>query len=137
MLDRLKHDVRTRHIPVHIISANDYTETALSLGAIGYMLKPVKREQLAQAMEDLQLRLTQSMRRVLVVEDDEVQLESLKSLLGTDDVEVVGVRTAADCLQRLKGATFDCMVLDLSLPDATGFSLLETLAAKIATRFHQ
>ena len=128
VLDRLKHDIRTRHIPVHIISANDYTETALSLGAVGYMLKPVKREQLSQAMEDLQLRLTQSMRRVLIVEDDEVQLDSLKSLLGTNDVEVIGVRTAADCLQQLKATTFDCMVLDLSLPDATGFSLLETLS---------
>lgn len=128
VLDRLKHDVRTRHIPVHIISASDYTETALSLGAIGYMLKPVKREQLAQALEDLQLRLTQAMRRVLIVEDDQVQLDSLKSLLGTTGVEVIGVRTAADCLQQLNAATFDCMVLDLSLPDATGFSLLETLS---------
>lgn len=128
VLDRLKHDVRTRHIPVHIISANDYAETALSLGAVGYMLKPVKREQLAQALEDLQLRLTQSMRRVLVVEDDEVQLDSLKSLLGTADVEVIGARTAAECLDQLKSTTFDCMVLDLSLPDATGFSLLETLS---------
>lgn len=128
VLDRLKHDVRTRHIPVHIISASDYTETALSLGAVGYMLKPVKREQLAQTLEDLQRRLTQSMRRVLVVEDDEVQLDSMKSLLGTADVEVIGVRTAADCLEQLKEATFDCMVLDLSLPDATGFSLLETLS---------
>ncbi len=128
VLDRLKHDVRTRHIPVHIISASDYTETALSLGAVGYMLKPVKREQLAQALEDLQLRLTQLLRRVLIVEDDQVQLDSLKSLLGTGGVEVIGVRTAADCLDKLKGATFDCMVLDLSLPDATGFSLLETLS---------
>lgn len=128
VLDRLKHDVRTRHIPVHIVSASDYTETALSLGAVGYMLKPVKREQLAQTLEDLQLRLTQSMRRVLVVEDDEVQLDSLKSLLGTAEVEVIGVRTAGDCLEKLKATTFDCMVLDLSLPDATGFSLLETLS---------
>ena len=128
VLDRLKHDIRTRHIPVHIISASDYTETALSLGAIGYMLKPVKREQLAEALEDLQVRLTQSMRRVLIVEDDEVQLDSLKSLLGTEGVEVSGVRTAADCLEQLKATTFDCMVLDLSLPDATGFTLLETLS---------
>ncbi len=128
VLDRLKHDVRTRHIPVHIVSANDYSETALSLGAVGYMLKPVKHEQLAQTLEDLQLRLTQSMRHVLVVEDDERQLDGLKSLLGTKDVEVVGVRTAAECLEKLKASTFDCMVLDLSLPDATGFSLLETLS---------
>jgi CheY-like chemotaxis protein/signal transduction histidine kinase len=128
VLDRLKYDVRTRHIPVHIISASDYTETALSMGAIGYMLKPVKREQLAEALEELRLRLAQSLRRVLVVEDDEVQLTSLKSLLGTDSVEVIGVRTAAECLEHLRGSTFDCMVLDLTLPDATGFSLLETLS---------
>ncbi len=128
VLDRLKHDVRTRHIPVHIISASDYTETALSLGAVGYLLKPVKREQLVDALDDLQQRLTSIMRRVLVVEDDEVQLDSLKTLLGTPEVEVVGVRSASECLEQLRQSTFDCMVMDLSLPDATGFSLLETLS---------
>lgn len=129
VLERLKQDARTRHIPVHVVSASDYTDKALSMGAVGYMLKPIKREQLAQAFERLELRLTQKLHRILIVEDNEVQMESLRLLLGSGGVETVGARTAAECLEQLKKTTFDCMVLDLTLPDASGFSLLETLSA--------
>lgn len=128
VLDRLKHDSRTRHIPVHVVSAGDFAQTALALGAVGYMPKPVKREQLVHALQNLESRLAQRLRSVLVVEDDPVQLDSLRRLLGSHDVETVGAQTAAECLACLKETTFDCMVLDLSLPDATGFSLLKTLS---------
>ncbi|HEY8190207.1 MAG TPA: response regulator, partial [Micavibrio sp.] len=128
VLDQLKQNSRTRHIPVHVISAGDYSQTAFSLGASGYMLKPVKREELISALKQLESRFIQRMRRVLVVEDDPVQRDSVKKLLGSHDVETIGAGTAADCLNRLKNETFDCMVLDLSLPDATGYSLLETLS---------
>lgn len=128
VLDRLKRDARTRHVPVHIVSGNDYAETAYSLGAIGYMLKPVKREELVQAFERLETRLAQRMRRVLIVEDDAIQLDSLRRLLGSRDVQAFGVATAHDCLEQLKAQSFDCMVLDLSLPDSSGFALLETLS---------
>jgi len=128
VLDRLKHDARTRHIPVHVVSGSDYSQTALSLGAAGYVLKPVKREELVQTFQRLESQLTQKLRRVLVVEDDDVQLDSLQRLLASREVETVGVQTAAECLEQLKSTTFDCMVLDLSLPDASGFSLLETLS---------
>ena len=128
VLDRLKIDPPTRHIPVHIISVHDYTQTALSLGAVGYILKPVKREQLVDAFQRLEQRLTQRLRRVLIVEDDAVQREAITALLASPDVETVGVGTAADCLDRLRAATFDCMVLDLSLTDENGYALLETLS---------
>ncbi len=135
VLDRLKHDARTRHIPVHVVSAGDYAETALALGAVGYMLKPVKREALVETLKGLETWLARRMRRVLVVEDDPVQLESLRKLLGSHEVETVGTGRAAACLDRLKGETFDCMVLDLSLPDASGYSLLETLSREDAYSF--
>ncbi|WP_438479558.1 response regulator [Oleiharenicola lentus] len=135
VLERLKQDARTRHIPVHVVSASDYTNKALSMGAIGYMLKPVKREQLAEAFEKLENRLTQKLQRVLIVEDNEVQMESLQRLLGTNGVETAGAKTAAECLEQLKTTTFDCMVLDLTLPDASGFSLLETLSANDSYSF--
>lgn len=135
VLDRLKHDARTRHIPVHVVSAGDYAETAMAMGAVGYMLKPVKREDLTAALSRLEARLDQRMRRVLVVEDDAVQLESLRKLLGTQDVETVGAQTAAECLEQLRKNTFDCMVLDLSLPDASGYSLLETLSREDSYAF--
>ncbi len=135
VLDRLKHDARTRHIPIHVVSASDYAQTALSLGAVGYMVKPVKREELADAFRQLQTRLAQRLRRVLIVEDDAVQLESVRKLLGSKDVDAVGVSTAAECLKLLGESTFDCMVLDLTLPDATGYSLLETLSREDSYSF--
>lgn len=128
VLDRLKRDTRTRHIPVHVVSANDYAQTALALGAVGYMIKPVKRVELADALKKLETRLEQRLRRVLIVEDDPVQRDSVSALLGTQEVQTQCVGSAAQCLEQLKSQTFDCMVLDLNLPDATGYSLLETLS---------
>lgn len=128
VLDRLKRDVRTRHIPIHIVSGDDYTETALSLGAVGYMLKPVQREQLVEVLHKLEAKLTQGVRRVLIVEDNEVQREAVAKLLTSHDVETVSAGTAAETLALLKDQTFDCMVLDLSLPDGSGYSLLETIS---------
>lgn len=128
VLDILKRDVRTRHIPIHVISATDHSHAALSMGAVGYLLKPVKRAQLAEVLTRLDARLSQAVRRVLVVEDDDVQRDAIRQLLASADVETVAAATAAECLEHLEGQTFDCMVLDLSLPDASGFTLLETLS---------
>ena len=135
VLDRLKRDVRTRHIPVHVVSGHDHAQTALSLGAIGHMLKPVKREDLIDALKQLETRFAKHMRRILIVEDDLVQRDSMGKLLGSQDVETVGVGTAAECLEKLKETTFDCMVLDLSLPDTSGYALLETLSKEDAYSF--
>ena len=129
VLDRLKRDTRTRHIPVHVASVEDYSQAALAYGAVSYMLKPVKRERLVSALEQLEARLSQDMRRVLIVEDDPAQLTGLQHLLASKDVETIGAATAADCLKRLKAETFDCMVLDMTLPDASGFDVLEALDA--------
>jgi signal transduction histidine kinase/DNA-binding response OmpR family regulator/CHASE3 domain sensor protein len=128
VLDRLKRDVRTRHIPIHVVSASDHAQTALSLGAVGYMMKPVRREDLTEVLKKLEAKLSQRMHRILIVEDDSRQREAVGKLLSSHDVETVAAGTAAECLERLKEQTFDCMVLDLSLPDASGYSLLETLS---------
>jgi CheY-like chemotaxis protein len=128
VIDRLKTDVRTRHIPVHVVSGHDYEQAALSLGAVGYLLKPVQREQLVEAFRQFEARLTDKPRRVLIVEDDPTQRESLRLLLGSDEVETVGAESVAECLACISERTFDCMVLDITLPDASGFSLLETLS---------
>ncbi|MGI2034211.1 response regulator [Rhizobium panacihumi] len=135
VLDRLKRDVRTRHIPIHIVSADDYTETALSLGAVGYIMKPVQREQLVEVLQKLDAKLSQGVHRVLIVEDNEVQREAVAKLLTSHEVETVSAGTAAECLTLLKEQTFDCMVLDLSLPDASGYSLLETISGDSSHSF--
>jgi len=128
VLDRLKQDSRTRHIPVHVISGDDYSRTAFSLGAAGYMLKPVKHDDLLQTLQQLEERMVQRMRHILIVEDNLVQRESIGKLLSSHDVITTGVGTVADCLEQLSKNTYDCMVLDLSLPDASGYTLLETLS---------
>lgn len=128
VLDRLKHEDRTRHIPIHVISGSDQAQTAMALGAIGFLEKPAPRERLAEVLAMLQQKLASRVRRVLIVEDDAVQREAVSQLLGSQDVETVGVGTVAECLEELRGGQYDCMVLDLALPDATGFSLLETLS---------
>jgi signal transduction histidine kinase/DNA-binding response OmpR family regulator/CHASE3 domain sensor protein len=130
VLDALKRDPATRHIPVHMMSATDYTQAALEMGAIGYAIKPVERKDLDAALHRLESKLSQQHRRVLIVEDDEVLRQSTCRLLEGKDVECVGVGTAADALAQLAGATFDTMVLDLTLPDKTGFELLEEMATQ-------
>jgi CheY-like chemotaxis protein len=128
VLDRLKRDPRTRHVPVHMVSVHDYAHTALSLGAAGYMLKPVKREALVEAFRRLEAHLARKVRRVLVVEDDPVQRDALAKLLAAPDVETEVAADAAIALARLHETVFDCMVLDLNLPGTTGFELLETMS---------
>jgi CheY-like chemotaxis protein/signal transduction histidine kinase/CHASE3 domain sensor protein len=128
VLDQLKRDPRTRHIPVHVVSVSDYKREALELGAIGYALKPAKREQLVEALRRLEAKFSQNLRRVLVVEDDARQRESIRQLLANDDVQITGVASAGEALQELRATTFDCMVVDFNLPDYSGYDLLEKMA---------
>lgn len=128
VLDRLKRDTRTRHIPVHVVSVSDYTQAAMAFGAVGYLLKPVKREMLIQELEKIEARFTQRVRRVLIVEDDPVQLESVRLLLASRDIVAEGAGTAAAALAKLNAESYDCIVLDLSLPDASGFDFIESLS---------
>ncbi len=135
VLDQLKHNPELRHIPVHVASVADYTQAALERGAVGYTLKPVKREQLVSALKRLEQKFSQGLRRVLVVEDDERQRESIHLLLANPDVEIVGVENAGSALTQLQASTFDCMVLDLNLPDLSGYELLEQMAGQDGVSF--
>ncbi|MBB3192752.1 response regulator [Roseateles terrae] len=135
VLDRLKRDPLTRHIPVHVASVEDYSHEALERGAIGYALKPVKRDELESALQRLEAKFSQRMRRVLVVEDDARQLDSIRHLLAADDVQIQGVSTAAEALEALRNTTFDCMVMDLHLPDMSGFDLLDQMALQDEVAF--
>jgi CheY-like chemotaxis protein/signal transduction histidine kinase/CHASE3 domain sensor protein len=128
VLNDLKRNPGTRHIPVHVVSVADFSQEAMSLGAVGYALKPVKREQLMTAFQKLETKLRQGLRRVLVVEDDARQRESIRQLLSSEDVEILGVATAREALDQLKKTTFDCLVLDLSLPDLSGYEMLQRMA---------
>jgi CheY-like chemotaxis protein len=128
VLDQLKHDPRTRHVPVHVVSVADYRRQALERGAIGYALKPVQHEELQEAFRRLEAKVVQAVRRVLVVEDDPRQRESVQQLLRSDGVQIEAVETAGEALERLRAVTYDCMVMDLNLPDMSGYDLLARMA---------
>jgi signal transduction histidine kinase/CheY-like chemotaxis protein/CHASE3 domain sensor protein len=128
VLDRLKRSPMTRHIPVHIVSIDDYSHAALSMGAAGYLMKPVTREALAEAFHKIEELLSRQVRRLLVIEDDPVQRDSLTRLLRARDVEIVGAGSIREALASLAASTFDCVVTDLTLPDGSGFELLARMA---------
>jgi CheY-like chemotaxis protein len=128
VLERIKRDPAVRHIPVHMLSVEDHAQAALELGAVGYALKPVAREELVNAIGRLEDRLRKRLSRVLVVEDDATLRGNIALLLQGDAVEIVTVGTVAEALKKIEGETFDCLVTDLQLPDASGYDLLERLA---------
>ena len=128
VLDQLKRNPDTRHIPVHVVSVADYSQEALAMGALGYAIKPVRREDLIDALQRLEAKFSQSRRNVLVLEDDDRQRESIAQLLASDDVQITAVRSAAEALAQLRASTFDCMVMDLNLPDVSGYELLQHMA---------
>ncbi len=135
VLDQLKRNPHTRHIPVHIVSVADYSQEALGRGAVGYALKPVKREELVHALHRLEAKFTQNVRRVLVVEDDDRQRESVRELLARDGVQIVPAATATAALELLRDTTYDCVVMDLNLPDMSGYDLLREMADQESVSF--
>jgi len=127
VLDRLKHDPQTSHIPVHIISSEEQRQRALRLGAITHLVKPATREDLASAFDRITAFAERRVKRLLVVEDDAAQRLSIVELIGDGDVQTTAVATGAEALAALGEDGFDCMVLDLKLPDMTGFELIEKI----------
>ncbi|HEX6434653.1 MAG TPA: response regulator [Gemmatimonadales bacterium] len=134
ILDRLKHDASTRHIPVHIISVEENWQRGLRLGAIDFMTKPATKESLSQALTTLHEFVDRPVKRLLVVEDDHAQQRSIAELIGDGDVVTTAVSTGAEALEALQREAFDCMVLDLGLPDMTGFQLITRVKGEIGLR---
>jgi CheY-like chemotaxis protein/CHASE3 domain sensor protein len=130
VLQRLKEHAETRHIPVHVISVEDRVEAAMHMGAIGYAVKPTTREELKDVFARLEAKLTQKVKRVLLVEDDDLQRESIARLIGDDDIEITAVGLAQDALELLRTTIFDCMVIDLKLPDMLGNDLLKRMSTE-------
>jgi HAMP domain-containing protein/CheY-like chemotaxis protein/signal transduction histidine kinase len=128
VLDRLKHDSRTRHIPVHLISASDDgKQRAMSLGAIAFLKKPVDKEELDTALNDVKGFIERRVKSLLIVEDDATQRRAILELIGNGDVQSTAVGSAEECLRELEQKHFDCMVVDLGLPDMSGFDLIEKI----------
>ena len=129
VLDILKNQLDTRHIPVHIMSVEEKTIEAFQRGAIGFLNKPVDKKELDQAFAKITEMTSGRIRRLLIVEDDLAQQKSIITLIGNNNVETIAVVTATKALEKLESEQFDCMILDLKLPDMTGFDLLKKLDA--------
>lgn len=128
VLERLKENPATRHIPVHVVSVEDRKEAALQMGAVGYAMKPTTREELKDVFGRLEAKLAQKVKRILLVEDDALQRESMSRLIEDVDIEITAVEFGAQALELLRDTVFDCMIIDLKLPDMDGSELLERMA---------
>jgi HAMP domain-containing protein/CheY-like chemotaxis protein/signal transduction histidine kinase len=128
VLDHLKHHPSTRHIPVHIVSNGDGKANALRAGAVAFVEKPLEKERLDETFERISSFIERRVKNLLVVEDDETERAAIVDLVGSgDDVEVTAVGSSEEALEQLEQNQYDCMVLDLKLPDMTGFALLERM----------
>jgi HAMP domain-containing protein/CheY-like chemotaxis protein/signal transduction histidine kinase len=128
VLDRVKHDRATRHIPVHIISAGEESGRGLRLGAFAQVRKPVTKEALDDAFSKIRGFVERPNKTLLVVEDNEQQRNAIVELIGGEgDVEITGAATGEEALQLLRERHFDCMVLDLGLPDMSGFDFINRM----------
>ncbi|QBE65604.1 HAMP domain-containing protein [Pseudoduganella lutea] len=134
VLDRLKRDPGTRHIPVHVMSASRERERALRSGAISFMNKPVSKEALVEQFARIQKFLLGGKRSLLVVDDEPGQRDAIVTLIGATDVDITAVGTGEEALAALRTSHFDCMVLDLTLPDISGFDLLDLIGKDLTLR---
>jgi CheY-like chemotaxis protein/signal transduction histidine kinase/HAMP domain-containing protein len=127
VLNNLKLASATRHIPVQIISIEEERQHGLSHGAFSYMVKPATTDGLEQCLDRIKEFVVPRTKRLLVVEDNPTEVQSIVELLGHKDLEIATAATGAAAIQALLDQHFDCCVLDLRLPDMSGFELLEKL----------
>ncbi|MGC2636375.1 MAG: response regulator, partial [Acidobacteriaceae bacterium] len=127
VLNHLKQDSRTRHIPVQMLTLDDDRRHGLSRGAFAYVTKPTSTEELEAALTRIRDYSLPRRKRLLVVEDNPAEQLSIRELLWHDDIDIDVVDSGAAALEQLDSAAYDCVVLDLRLPDMSGFEVLDQL----------
>jgi CheY-like chemotaxis protein len=134
VLNNLKLDPITRHIPVQMLSVEEERQHGLAHGAFSYLVKPATTEDLEQAFERIQKYVAPHKKRLMVIEDNDIERQGIVELLGHDDIQIVAVSTGAEALELLRQQPFDCCVVDLRLPDMTGFELLDQVQVDAGLR---
>jgi len=129
VMSRLKSNSETRHIPVHFISGADNSMDALRMGAVGFLTKPINLERIEEAFTKIEDVINKPVSNLLVVEDDAVQADAIRQLIGANDVASTIAASGGQALELLAHKSFDCMILDLGLKDISGFELLERMRA--------
>ncbi len=124
VMSRLKESSETKHIPVHFISASDKNLDAMKMGAIGFLTKPVSMQKLEQVFRKIDTMISKPQKNLLIIENDEVQKNAMVELLEGKDIFITTAATGKEANEHLKSGIFDCIVLDLGLPDMSGVELL-------------
>jgi CheY-like chemotaxis protein len=132
VLSQLKQNALTRHIPVQIITLDEDRQHGLARGAFSFVTKPTTREGISEALTKIKDFSQPRRRRLLVVEDNAAEQMSIHELLGHDDIEIVNADTGRRALDIMRQEACDCVVLDLRLPDMSGFEVLECMRAETA-----
>jgi CheY-like chemotaxis protein len=127
VMKKLKINPKTRHIPVHFISASDRNMAALKMGAIGFLTKPAVKEDIDSVFNKIEVLISKPVKKLLVVEDEEIMRKSIINLMKGDNIDITDVPSGKKAIELLKSETFDCMILDLGLEDMTGFELLDII----------
>jgi len=127
VLEEFKQAPELRHIPVHIMSAEEATLDAQKKGAVGFLAKPASRENLDEALERLEGFMSKKVKDLLVVEDNQDMRKGVLSLLSDANIRIQEADTGAKALEAMRQCRFDCVILDLGLPDMTGFELLNLI----------
>jgi CheY-like chemotaxis protein len=134
VLSHLKQNAATRHIPVQILTSDEDRQHGLARGAYSFITKPTTTEGINTALSRIREYAGKDRRRLLVVEDNVAEQVSIRELLGHDDLDIVTADSGAAALAALADQPCDCMVLDLRLPDMSGFEVLQALSANEALR---
>ncbi|WP_298318732.1 response regulator, partial [Reyranella sp.] len=129
VLSQFKRTLETRHIPVQILTMDEDRQQGLSRGAFSYLSKPTSTEGLNAALARINEYVRPRRKKLLIAEDDEAERSSIAALLDHPDVEIITVASGREALELLRTGQHDCMVLDLRLPDMSGFEVLESLQA--------
>jgi len=127
VLSQLKHNPLTRHIPVQIITLDEDRQHALARGAFSFVNKPTTTEGVSAALSEIKEYAKPRRKRLLIVEDDASEQLSIRELLDHKDIEIVTTDTGAGALSMLRDRPCDCVVLDLRLPDMSGFEVLDQI----------
>ncbi len=127
VMEKLKEDPRTSTIPVHFLSGDDQSSKAMKMGAIDFLRKPVSQEQIVGAFHKIESAISKNVRKLLVVEDNEYAHAGLRELFDQKGVEIKLVSTGEEAIKALHAEVYDCMILDLTLPDINGLQLLESM----------
>ena len=128
VLDLLRNDLNYRHIPIHLISGEENRDLALKRGARSFLLKPLENDALKELFEDIITYNAKDVKKILVVEDNEIDSSQMIKMLNNEKMEVTIASTGMQAIKETRANDFDCIILDYTLPDMSGIDLVNEIS---------